>query len=251
VAKQLLIYDNIQPLSSEVHRNWTVSLDDYSYASHLITSPLLAAEVAFAASEYPIVFSATPDEGEFVPLAVMGVKEGENLMIDESGQFTTRFVPAFIRRYPFVFGGDRSADSMTLCIDVDSKMVHKDGSKGQRMFEDSGEQSVHLKDIVEFLKDYHFRSEITRAFGKRLHELGLLEPMEASISMSGAEGSEGASFNLKGFYAVKPEKLKAISDADALELFKKGGLEIIYAHLQSLNCFNGLIEKLNNRLKAA
>lgn len=248
MAKQLMIYDNIQPLSSEAHRNWSVVVDDYSFVSHLISSPVLATEIPFAAGEFPIVFSATQNEGEYIPLALMGLKEGENLLVNAEGQFSTRYIPAFIRRYPFVLGGEKDSDSMALCIDADSKAVHKDGSKGRRLFEESGEQSAHLKEVVEFLKDYHYRAELTKAFCTRLHQLGLLEPMQANITLKGAEQTN---LNLTGFYVVKREKLKALSDADVLDLFKRDGLELIYAHLQSLSCFNGLIAKMSERITAA
>jgi hypothetical protein len=246
VAKQLMIYDNIQPLSSEVHRNWSVLVENYSFVSHMISVPLLATEIPFAAAEYPIVFSATATEGEYIPLAIMGLKEGENLLLNEKNQFDTRYIPAFIRRYPFVLGGDKAADTMALCIDADSPAVIQDGSKGRKLFEENGDQSEHLKEVVEFLKDYQYRAEMTKLFCKRLHELDLLEPMQANITF---KGREDANLNLTGFYVVKREKLKALSDADALDLFKKDGLELIYSHIQSLANLNHLITKKSARLE--
>jgi hypothetical protein len=240
VAKQLMIYDNIQPLSSDIHGNWSVQVENYSFVSHMISVPVLATEIPFAASEFPIVFSATANEGEYVPLAIMGLKEGENLALDDQFRFTTRYIPAFIRRYPFVLGGDKTSDTMALCIDVDSKTIVQDGSKGRRLFEQNGEQSAHLKEVVEFLKDYQYRAELTKVFCKRLHELDMLEPMQANITF---KGREEANMNLSGFFVVKREKLKALSDADALDLFKKDGLELIYSHMQSLANLNHLINK--------
>jgi hypothetical protein len=245
VAKQLMIYDNIQPLSSDIHRNWSVFVEDYSFVSHMISAPVLATEIPFAAGEYPIVFSATQREGEYIPLALMGIKEGQNLMLDAKGKFTTRYIPAFIRRYPFVLGGDKSTDAMALCIDADSKTIVQDGSKGRRLFEENGEQTQHLKEVVEFLKDYHYRAEMTKIFCSRLHELDLLEPMQANITLKGAAETN---FNLTGFFVVKREKLKALSDADILDLFKKDGMELIYAHIQSLSVFNDLIKKMSDQM---
>ncbi len=244
MAKQLMIYDNIQPLSSEVHRNWAVQVENYSFASHMISAPVLATEIPFAAAEFPIVFSATANEGEYLPLAIMGLKEGENLFLNDSNQFASRYIPAFIRRYPFILGGEKTAETLTLCVDEASEAVIKDGSKGRRLFDDNGEQSAYLKEVVEFLKDYQYRAEMTKIFCKRLHELNLLEPMQASITF---KGREDANMNLKGFYVVKREKLKTLSDADALDLFKKDGLELIYSHLLSLANLNTLINKKSAR----
>lgn len=247
MAKQLMIYDNIQPLSSQAHRDWSVVVDDYTFASHLISVPVVATEIPFAASEFPVVFSATAKEGEYIPLALMGIREGENLFINEEGRFQSSYTPAFIRRYPFVLGGEQNADSMALCIDVDSKAIVKDASKGRRLFSEAGEQTEHLKGILEFLKDYHIRAEMTKVFCTRLHELNLLEPMQANITL----GADKEKLNLTGFFVVNREKLKALNDADALDLFKKDGLELIYAHIQSLSVFNDLINRAAKKLQAA
>ncbi len=248
MAKQLMIYDNIQPLSSDVHRQWSVAVDNYNFVSHLISVPVVATEIAFAANEFPVVFSATQREGEYIPLALMGVKEGENLFINAEGRFTSRYVPAFVRRYPFVFGGDKGADTMALCIDADSACISQDGSKGRRLFDDNGAQTEHLQEVVKFLSDYHTRAEMTKAFCTRLHELGLLEPMQATITFKGAEETN---LNLTGFHVIKREKLKELSDADALDLFKRDGLELIYSHLQSLAHFNDLTRLAGERLRTS
>jgi hypothetical protein len=247
VAKQLMIYEKIQPLSSELHRNYAVQVDNYKFAESLISVPILANEIAFAANDFPIVFSATGVEGEYIPLAMMGLKSGENLFINEQGQFTTRYIPGFFRRYPFVLSGDKANDAMTLCIDDESTFVYKDGAKGNRLFDDAGQQSLYLKEVLEFLKDYHVRAEMTQTFCKRLHELDLLEPMQANITFN---GHPEANINLTGFFAVKREKLKALSDADALDLFKKDGMELIYSHLQSMANLNDLIKTMSARLDA-
>lgn len=248
MAKQLMIYDNIKPLSSEIHRDWAVSVDDFSFASHLISAPVLATEIPLAAIEYPVVFSATAKEGEFVPLAIMGLKEGHNLFVDTKGKFAGRYLPAFIRRYPFVFGNANDSTTMTLCVDEDSKAICKDGTKGRRLFDETGEQTAYLKELVEFLKDYQYRAELTKAFCARLHELKLLEPMQANIKLS---RNQEENLNLTGFYVVKREKLKALSDADLLDLFKKDGIELLYSHIQSLNNFNNLINRITEKAQAA
>lgn len=244
MTKQLMIYDNIQPLS-EKHLQWSVSVDDYGFIEGLNSVPLLATEIPFASAEFPVIFSATATEGEYIPLAVMGLKEGQNLLLDEAKKLTTSYVPAFIRRYPFVLGGSEGSDVMAICVDEDSKAIVKDGTKGLRIFAENGEQSDFLKDVVEFLKDYQYRAELTRAFTKRLHELDLLEPMSANITFN---TKEPASLNISGFYVIKREKLKALSDADVADLFKKDGLELVYAHLQSLSNFNRLIDVMSKQL---
>ncbi|NIR58894.1 MAG: SapC family protein, partial [Gammaproteobacteria bacterium] len=60
---------------------------------------------ASAGLDYPIIFTG-PDR---VPLAVLGMRAGQNLFIGDDGVYEpNRYVPAFIRRYPFVFAEDKA-----------------------------------------------------------------------------------------------------------------------------------------------
>ncbi|BFM21383.1 SapC family protein [Gilvimarinus japonicus] len=245
MTKQLMIYNNIQPLTSDKHRTLSVSIDSYDFISEMTSAPLLATEIPFAAAEYAVIFSAPNEQGEHTPLAVMGVKQGENLMLTDDGRINARYIPAFIRRYPFVFAGGKDSENLTLCIDEDSKALVADGSKGQRLFDDNGEQTDHLKEVLKFLQDYQYRAEMTRTFCKTLKELDLLEPMQANIEFN---GNADNNMSIKGFYTVKREKLKALSDEQLLDLFKKDGMELIYAHLQSLSNLNRLVEFKNAKL---
>lgn len=244
--KQLLIYDNVEPLSTEKHRQWALSVSDYNFVSELNSVPLLASEIPFAAAEYPVIFSATKTEGEYLPLAVMGLREKQNLLLNDKGQLTTRYIPAFIRRYPFVFANS-SEGNLALCIDEGTKFWDKEGKKGQRLFDDEGGQTDYLKQVLKFLQDYQQRTEMTRVFCKRLHELNLLEPVEANIKF---KEHEDQNFNVSGFLMVKREKLKALKDEDVQDLFNKDALELLYAHMHSMDHFNGLINKMAAKLKA-
>jgi hypothetical protein len=245
MSKQLMIYDNIQPLS-EKHAKWSVHIENYAFVESLNSVPLLATEIPLASTEYPVIFSETAAEGEFIPLAVLGLKNGQNLFLNDDKAITARFVPAFIRRYPFVLGGNKGSDTMAVCIDEDSKSCVHDGSKGFRLFTDDGQQSESLKTFVEFLKDFQYRSEMTKVFCKHLNDLGLLEPMQANITI---KSKTDATLNLTGFYVVNREKLKALGDADLLALFKKDGLELIYAHLQSLSNLNKMIDVMAKKME--
>lgn len=248
MTKQLMIYEDIQPVTSEQHRNAAVNVTDHSFASELTSIPLLATEITMAAAEYPVIFSAPNEQGEHTPLAIVGVERGENLMLNANNAFDARYVPAFIRRYPFVFAGAEGGDKLTLCVDAASKALIADGSSGNRLFDDNGEQTEFLKEVLKFLQDYQYRAEMTKAFCKQLKDLDLLEPMQANIEF---RNNQDQNMSIKGFYTVKREKLKALTDEQAVDLFKRDGLELIYAHLQSLDNLNALIERKHEKLAAA
>lgn len=243
-----MIYENIQPLMKNEHKDLAVKIDSLNFTSGLTSIPLVAAEILQAAIEYPVFFSGPNESGDHTPLAIVGIKPGENLMLNESGKFETRYLPAFIRRYPFVYGGAEDAKQLTICVDMDSSTIIKDGSEGNRLFKDNGEETDYFKGIMKFLQEYQQRAEITKMFCKTLKDLNLLEPMQAEIKF---KDNESENLTVSGFYVVSRDKLKEIPDDKALDLFKKGGLELIYAHLQSLDNLNALISKKDARLKKA
>ena len=76
----------------------------------------------------------------------------------------------------------------------------------------------------------HF--ERTRAFGRKLKELHLLEPVRAQVT-----SAQGERLSVGGFMAVSRATLRALS-GDALQtLAKTYELELLYLHLYSNDTF--------------
>ena len=242
--KQLLIYDDLQPLSSNKHRSWSVHVNDAHFAAGLTSVPLLIDEIPLASREFPVIFSPTTNQGEYLPMALIGLRDQENLLLDHRNQMLTRHIPAFFRRYPFAFSANAQG-KMTLCIDEKSKFFDPEGKRGKRLFDDNGGQTEHLTQVVEFLQVYQQRAHITQLFCRRLNELKLIEPAEADINL---KDHPDESFKAAGFYTVRRERLKQLSAADLYDLCQREALEIIYLHLNSLDNFNRLSDLLSSRL---
>jgi len=243
MSKQMLIYEKAVPVSSQTHRDWSVRTgDDYAFASATNAVPLTAVEFPVAAMEYAIVFSGT---GEAVmPVVIMGVRNEENLYLAPNGEWKAKYIPAFVRRYPFVFSSSDDGKNFTLCIDEDFAGCNQD-NRGERMFDADGHQTQYLQTILEFLKQYQAHFERSQQFCKKLSELGLLEPMHAQVAMG-----DGEKINLAGFMAVSREKLKALSDAQLAELAKTDELELVYLHLQSMRNFSAVGERVRDAQSA-
>ena len=59
-----------------------------------------------------------------LPIAVMGLNAGENMFVRDDGLFeAATYIPAYIRRYPFVFANDDNAKQMVLCVDRAAEFV--------------------------------------------------------------------------------------------------------------------------------
>jgi hypothetical protein len=238
VSKQLLIYEQVAPLSNERHREWSIKRENsYGFARGLSSVPLTAVEFPKAAADYPIVF--VPAGEEVVPSAVLGVRDGQNLFLDADGRIDAGYVPAFLRRYPFVFSTSKDGRTFALCIDEKFEGFNQDG-RGERLFDGEGEQTNYLAGVLGFLQEYQAHFAATRRFCKKLQELELLESVGARFRLE--NGQSGA---LTGFQVIQRSKLHALSGEKLEELSKTGELELAYAHLQSLQNLGGMLRRVN------
>lgn len=234
---QLLIYEDVKPISKEKHKDLCVKTgSDYSFAKEVNSVPLMAIEFIHAAAEYPIVFAG--DTEKVTPVVIMGTSAKENLFIKDEN-WDAKYIPAFIRRYPFIFASPDDGKTLTLCIDEKFDGCNTQG-KGERLFDDDGERTQFLENTLKFLENYQIHHQRTQIFCKKLVELELLEPMQARIAESADDKKPK---NLTGFWGVKRDKLKSISEENVQQLFKNDGLELIYLHLHSLRNFLSIVEK--------
>ncbi len=244
MTAQLLIYEQAVPVSVERHGDLSVkSGTDFGFARHVNSVPLTAAEISPAAAEFPVVF--TGNEEAVVPAAILGARDRQNLFLDEAGAWQASYVPAFLRRYPFVFASGDEGANFTLCIDEEFAGCNRDGI-GERLFDAAGARTSYLDSVLNFLQEFQTQFQRTRAFAEQIRQLGVLEPMMAQFRL--ADGEELA---LSGFYAVNRDKLKALPGDTLAELARGDALELLYVHLHSLRNFRPMIERAGAQIPAA
>ncbi|MEN8838706.1 MAG: SapC family protein [Celeribacter marinus] len=228
MAKQLLIYDNATPINADTHKDVSVKMSGaYEFSRDVNSVPIVAAEFLAAAADCVVVFAGT-DKAVF-PAVLLGVENDRNEYIDANGAWTGRYVPAFLRRYPFVFAQNPDSDQLTLCIDDSFEGVNTDG-KGERLFDSEGARSKYLENELNFAAQYQHQYLRTKMFCDRLLELGLLEPAVANFT-----GDDSQPRRLSGFFRIDRAKLKAIEPDVLTEMFNNDELELCYTHLQSFN----------------
>src|SRR5262245_5219820 len=241
MATQLLFYSSAVPLSVQRHRNWAVEPgSDFSFARKTNSVPVMVIEFMKAAAEYSIVFAG--DSEKVMPAAILGVQTDANLYVDKDGKWSSKYVPAFVRRYPFVFSIGDDVKTFTVCSDEDYPRVNKEAG-GNRWFDDNGELTKYLEGVLNFLKEYQTEHNRTQLFCKKLRELDLLEPMQAQIKLN-----TGKQVSLTGFKCVSREKLNALAPEKLADLAKSGALELIYVHLYSMKNFTEMMERLSKTL---
>ena len=97
-----LLYREIQPLNVTQHGGMKVRpAATPPQIANVHAVPVTVDEFGLAQRHYPIVFSIGESP---IPIALMGLNEGVNVFLDQNGLIgdTTVYVPAYIRRYPFL-----------------------------------------------------------------------------------------------------------------------------------------------------
>ena len=125
------------PLSAETHRDLRFSPDQpFDFARELVFIPLTAAELFKVARETVIVFPIQRG----VPQALVAFEAGCNVYIDDAGHWMGRYVPAHLRRYPFVLGEipttpeEREENGRRFGLQVDAGAPHLNKPDGIRLF---------------------------------------------------------------------------------------------------------------------
>lgn len=236
MTKQMLIYETAIPVSLPRHADSSIDpSNSYAFAASINAVPLTAVEFQRAAAEFAIVFAQVGED--ILPSAVLGVRGEQNLYLTQDAQWRAKYVPAFIRRYPFVFASSADKQTLTLCIDETCPGFNREG-RGQRLFGDDGKPSAYVEQVLKFLQEYQVQFERTRRFCRQLKDLKLLEPMQATVTTP-----TGTRQSLGGFLGVKRERLRELGGEALSTLARTDELELLYLHLHSLRHLNEVTDR--------
>jgi hypothetical protein len=238
LAGNVLFYSRPEPLSRDAHARLGLRRVDtpFAFAARSQVTPLTVAEFQSAALCFPIIFA-----GEmFQPLAVMGINADTNMFIRPDGGFEIGvYIPAYIRRYPFVLANDAARDQLVVCIDRDAPMLGE--LPDLAFFDAAGEPTEYTKNCIQFCNDFEVEVRRTESFVTLLRELDLFETRSALYTPPNPDGTPGAPQTIAEYYAVSETKLKALPTERLNDMMQNGALAQIYAHLVSLNGWDRLI----------
>ena len=225
-----LFYNAIEPLSSTEHSKMKVrGLLAMPALGHAHAIPVTVDEFTLVQRHYPIVF-AVGDTA--VPIALMGLNEGVNVFLDEDGRAldTSIYIPAYVRRYPFLLARLRpDSDELSLCFDPTADAVG-DFAEGEALF-DGDQPSDATKAILQFCEQFEAAGQRTAAFVDDLVKADLLMDGEVAIQPEGFEQP----FVYRGFKMVDEEKLRNLRGDELRRMNQSGLLALIHAHLFSLS----------------
>ena len=236
----VLFYQQPEPLSAEAHGHLGVKQVSHPFgflaAAHAV--PITVTEFGMVAGCYPVIFVGD----DKTPIAVMGVRQGQNLYVDANGQpEQDHYIPAFARRYPFVFAADQGSDQLLLCIDRQAPMV---SDAPEVPFFVNGEASEFTTNAIEFCKEFERQRRATTDFISIITKMDLFEQKSVSFQPRDPQGNQmGEAQKIADYWAIDEEKLNALSDEQFLELKQNGAFGAIYAHMVSLLKWQSVIQR--------
>ncbi len=225
-----LFYKDLMPLNMRDHDGWrSRSLDSVNWLVGQHAVPLTVEEFPLAQRDFPIVFSSGENP---VPLALFGLNEGVNVFVNDEGKVTQDiYLPAYIRRYPFILAKlDSNSDNMSLCFDPSADILG-DFKEGEIVFEE-GKPSEFIQGVMEFCQRFEQAGQRTQTFVDELKKHDLLMDGEVSIQRSEIQDQP---FIYRGFKMINVEKFRELR-GDVLRTWNQNGmLNLVIAQIFSLD----------------
>ncbi len=221
-----MFYSKIVPLDREKHKKLRLreGTDSFGFSAPTHIVPAVMEEFFPAAPHIPIVFMPTASLP--VPVFIMGLRVGKNALVDANGKWLGDYIPAYVRRYPFIIGEAEGREPMA-CIDEDSDLLGK--VKGEPLFDAKGQETPILIERLKLMNFFFQAAKRNEAFVKALADLSLFQTVNIN-----ARFETGESRSLQGVLTVDAKKLEALSAEAFQSLRKQGFVPAIYAHLASL-----------------
>jgi hypothetical protein len=240
----LLFYRKPVALNRDAHRNLKLrGVPSFAYAGAVNSVPLGGGEFAAAARYLPILFVQDGAQ-QLGPIALLGLRKDENLFVEQDGNWSGSYIPAFVRRYPFVLV--ETGKPGDLLVGIDEEFPGFNSGEGEPIFAEDGSEAPVLKRAVEFLNAYKAEAGQTQDFIGHLKRLDLLIPRVVNVALK-----NGAKYRLDGFSVVDAERLAKLDDKEAGTLLRSGYLGWIYMHLLSMNNMADLSTRLEKRVGVA
>ena len=233
---------NIQVISRERHaqQRWQRHTS-YAFSAHEALVPLAAAELSTAAMGLPLAF--IEQQGAFVPVAVLGLQAGSNLLVGADGRWAGAYIPAALRGYPFRLAHTEDGQQV-LCIDEESGLVTA-GPGGERFFNDDAQPAQATLDILNFLTQIGQSRAAAAVACAALARHQLIRPWPITLQNDGGEQQ------IDGLFQVDEAALNQLAGEALQELARAGALAVAYCQLLSMQHLPLLGQLARARAQAA
>ena len=205
-------------------------------------------EFADAAMNFPILFVRAAQDAlgrdTVTPVAVFGMKPGENLFVTADGKWDASYIPAMLRAYPFTMARIEGSDRWAMVFDNTWEGMSR--TEGLPLFNEKGEASELLNGVHKFVQELETDLERTRQFCAALLEMKLLKPMRFDATLA-----NGEQLSVDGFMTADEEAIAKMSDTQIAQMYRNGLLGLIQIHITSLNNMRRLLDRRITQQNAA
>lgn len=205
---------------------------DARFAAKNQAVPLRFSEFPEASLEYPIALTKGQD-GQWLAVALTGLQAGANAFVDANGLWRARYVPASVRRYPFILAKGLDKE-LTLAADLAALQW---GTEGQALFSDQGEPTELAKGVMQMLADFQNQAKATHNWIKQLEDASLLVQQNLQVRLG-----DGRHAVVNGVWIGDEAKLRPLPADKVLAWFKSGELAALHAQMLSLRKLVPLLE---------
>lgn len=237
--------DHVETVDKSRHAKLRVKPNpDFAHASGFNLASVSLSELSACTANYPVVFVQSPENQKMRPVAVFGLRPGENVYYDKE-RWESTYVPLMVQRHPFLIGFDDRKDdddnNLTICLDKNSSLLSED--EGVALFNEAGDATDYLKSRNRLLSEIFEGEKLTERFTQKLEDLNLLSPFELILQPQNGEMRKVA-----GMFTVDERKLKALSAEQLVELHQLDFLPACYIILSSLFQMHSLMMLRNRKI---
>ena len=236
--------DHVVTVTKEKHAKLRVKPNvDFAHAKELNLAAVMLTELSAATANFPVAFIQHTESGVMRPVAMFGLRPGENYYYGPNGWDAT-YVPLLIQRHPFLIGADDEnpdSNKLTMCLDRTSPFLTE--GEGIAMFDDNGNPTEFLGTRNQLLGEIFEGERITEQFTQKIREFGLLKPFEILL-----QSIDGQTRKVTGLWTFDEVKLRQLSDAQVLELNRLDFLAACYVIYGSLFQIHRMMQLRNRKL---
>lgn len=242
-----LFYKKPQVLRFEDHKAMgLVGSQDFSFTAEATAIPLSVSEFMPSIRHYPIVFVGGKEPS---PVAIVGLKQGRNLMLEEGGAWAARaYIPAYIRRYPFILVQSPDQDTRYLAYDGESGRIKPlaDAPDAAPIFNEDGTASKAVEPMLHLCEAYHQHRAQDTAFLKAIADADILVARHVDMDFP-----DKSRYRLDGFSVIDIERYRALPARTLKQWTEKGWTDAIALHLASAQNWGLLMERNQRFVKSA
>ncbi|MDA3790769.1 MAG: SapC family protein [Desulfobacula sp.] len=229
------MFENLEALDNMRHGDLKYKpVKGYEFASKIPFCILGGSEVVKASKFFPIVFPEKDSKNLQLPLALFSSKLDENPCVGKDGKWSAGYIPAHIRRFPFIFAPiPEQENQFAILIDKDAPQFAS--AEGDPLFDKDNKPGSVIKQAQEFLTRIEMDFTMTLKLIELLDKEEVLQPKQLKINQN------GKSKLLQGFRVVDTKRLSALEDSVIAQWFRNGLMGIIFAHLHSLENIQNIV----------